>query len=106
MVFLKSDRVDFDGAVRNACIFEHLSHGPAEFAPLHDVNQNWRIGSGLANFNLSERRAKTVRDFLIRYGVEESRITAVGYGESQPIATNDTEEGRAQNRRVELRIIE
>jgi OOP family OmpA-OmpF porin len=64
------------------------------------------VGGGLANFNLSERRAKTVRDFLIRYGVDENRITAVGYGESQPIATNDTPEGRAQNRRVELRIFE
>jgi len=63
------------------------------------------VGNGLANFNLSERRAITVRDTLIRYGVAEDRIVAVGYGESQPIADNSTPEGRATNRRVELRIV-
>ena len=64
------------------------------------------VGNGLANYSLSERRANTVRDYLIRYGVDETRIAAVGYGEAQPIADNSTPEGRAQNRRVELRIIE
>ncbi len=63
------------------------------------------IGFGDTNFGLSERRANTVRDFLISYGVDESRLTAVGYGESQPIADNDTADGQATNRRVELRIV-
>ena len=58
------------------------------------------------NQGLSERRAKTVRDYLIRYGVDPSRVTFRGYGESEPIANNTTVEGRAQNRRVELRITE
>jgi len=62
-------------------------------------------GPGDANFGLSERRAITVRDHLIMFGVDEARLTAVGYGESQPIADNETVEGRALNRRVELRII-
>ena len=63
------------------------------------------VGSGLANFGLSERRAKTVRAFIIRYGVDEDRLTAVGYGEAQPISDNNTAQGRAENRRVELRIV-
>ncbi len=62
-------------------------------------------GSGLANFSLSERRAKTVRDYLIQYGVDEERLTATGYGESQPIADNTSANGKAANRRVELRIV-
>lgn len=62
------------------------------------------VGLGDANYGLSERRAVTVRDILIKYGVEEFRIRATGYGESQPIDDNNTAEGRARNRRVELRI--
>ena len=54
---------------------------------------------------LSERRAKTVMDYLIRYGVDASRLTYRGYGESEPIANNTTIDGRARNRRVELRVI-
>lgn len=63
------------------------------------------VGLGEANYGLSERRAVTVRDILIRFGVEEFRIRATGYGESQPIDDNNTAEGRARNRRVELRIL-
>jgi OOP family OmpA-OmpF porin len=62
-------------------------------------------GSGLANFGLSERRAKTVHDYLVGYGVDPERMTVVGYGESQPIADNATAQGKATNRRVELRIV-
>jgi len=62
-------------------------------------------GSGAANYGLSERRAKTVRDYLIQYGVDPDRLVATGYGESQPIADNETVSGRAANRRVELRIL-
>jgi len=56
------------------------------------------------NQGLSERRAKSVRDYLISHGVEASRLTSVGYGESRPISSNDTREGRALNRRVELQV--
>jgi OOP family OmpA-OmpF porin len=62
-------------------------------------------GPGDVNFGLSERRAKTVLDYLVMYGVAPERLTATGYGESQPIADNETVEGRAANRRVELRIV-
>ncbi|MFT4564890.1 MAG: OOP family OmpA-OmpF porin [Gammaproteobacteria bacterium] len=63
------------------------------------------VGNDDSNESLSERRAKTVWAFLIRYGVDESRLSFKGYGESLPIADNSTEEGRATNRRVELRLV-
>jgi OOP family OmpA-OmpF porin len=64
------------------------------------------VGSEAYNQGLSERRADAVRDYLMSKGVKASRLTARGYGESRPVASNDTEEGRAENRRVELVVIE
>ena len=61
------------------------------------------VGSRAANLRLSEARARTVRDYLIGSGIAAERVTARGYGMAQPIAPNATEEGRAQNRRVELK---
>ena len=63
------------------------------------------VGNDDLNLGLSLRRAKTVRDFLIRYGVAANRLVFRGYGESQPIADNATAAGRAMNRRVELRLV-
>ena len=63
------------------------------------------VGSDRANQRLSEGRANSVRDNLIKRGIDAGRIEAEGKGESQPITTNDTEEGRAQNRRVEFVIL-
>ncbi|MBN8759051.1 MAG: hypothetical protein BGO61_10930 [Thiobacillus sp. 65-69] len=54
------------------------------------------------NMKLSQRRAETVRDYLVSRGIAADRLTAQGYGESRPVADNATEAGRAQNRRVEL----
>ena len=62
-------------------------------------------GSGEANLKLSEQRALSVKNYLVSQGVSEKRLIAKGYGESQPIADNKTEEGRAKNRRVELKVI-
>ncbi len=58
------------------------------------------------NQGLSERRAASVRRYLAEGGIAASRLTSAGFGESQPIATNDTREGRALNRRVELKVLE
>ena len=63
-------------------------------------------GADEYNLGLSDRRAVTVRDFLIRRGIDASRLSARGYGEGQPIADNETVGGRAENRRVVLRVIE
>ena len=63
---------------------------------------------GAAEYNegLSARRATTVRDYLASKGIAEDRMTSRGYGEAEPIADNGTRDGKAQNRRVVLRIIE
>lgn len=61
-------------------------------------------GSESYNLKLSQRRAESVRSYLMEHGVDGDRMTAVGYGKTQPIASNDTDEGRALNRRTELRI--
>ncbi len=59
-------------------------------------------GSESHNQDLSERRAKAVNNTLVDYGVSPARLTALGSGESQPIASNDTASGRSLNRRVEI----
>jgi len=63
-------------------------------------------GSGAESFNLtlSEQRSDAVRRYLIGKGVSPARITSVGFGESLPLATNSTPEGRQQNRRVEVEL--
>jgi len=62
------------------------------------------IGSDEVNQTLSEKRAGAVRDYLVQQGVDPSSITATGFGKSNPVASNDTNEGRQQNRRVEIII--
>jgi outer membrane protein OmpA-like peptidoglycan-associated protein len=61
-------------------------------------------GSAQYNLDLSQRRAESVANFLVSRGVARARIETIGYGEDYPIADNTTEAGRAQNRRVEIRI--
>ena len=63
------------------------------------------VGSDAYNQKLSERRAASAVKALVEAGVDASRIKAVGYGEKRPIATNDTPEGRAENRRVEAVMV-
>ena len=58
------------------------------------------------NMGLSERRAKSAYDYLVAEGVDPNRLTVRGYGETKPIATNETPEGLAKNRRVELKVLE
>lgn len=64
------------------------------------------MGSDSYNDRLSSARAEAVRDYLIEHGIAASRMEARGYGKRVPVATNETVEGRQQNRRVELRILE
>ena len=61
-------------------------------------------GSDEYNMNLSKRRADAVKTLLVQRGVADSRIEVVGFGETMPVATNDTEAGRQMNRRVEIKI--
>jgi OmpA-OmpF porin, OOP family len=61
-------------------------------------------GEDATNQALSERRAQAVVDYLVKAGLPASRFTAVGYGSTQPVATNDTDDGKAQNRRIEFLV--
>ncbi|MGB8398548.1 OmpA family protein [Bradyrhizobium sp.] len=60
------------------------------------------VGRDDSNLELSRRRAEAVSHYLIKAGIAPERLTAIGYGKTRPIASNDTEEGRAQNRRIEF----
>lgn len=59
------------------------------------------VGDPRTNQRLSEERAGAVRDYLVSHGIDAGRIEVVGYGDQQPVASNETEEGRQQNRRIE-----
>ena len=61
-------------------------------------------GADKANQKLSAARAKAVHDYFVKQGVTDSKISALGKGESEPAASNDTEAGRAKNRRIEIHI--
>ena len=63
------------------------------------------VGDDDANMTLSQKRAEAVRNYLIKKGIDATRLKAKGYGETQPIAHNTTAEGRQQNRRTEARVI-
>ena len=82
-----------------------------EFARLMSIYPNLKIeiqghtdntGAAAHNLKLSNRRAQTVQKYILLYGIDQSRMKAKGYGMTKPVETNDTEEGRAKNRRVEL----
>ena len=78
------------------------------------ANRNWNkiniyghtdnLGTPVINMETSEKRANAVKDYLVANGIDASKLVADGYGSAKPIATNDTPEGRAKNRRVEFRI--
>ncbi|HML58179.1 MAG TPA: OmpA family protein, partial [Ferruginibacter sp.] len=68
------------------------------------AHTDW-IGSKSDNLKLSKDRATAVKEYLVGHGIEAARITEKGYGESKPLMSNLTEEGRRQNRRVEFTVI-
>jgi outer membrane protein OmpA-like peptidoglycan-associated protein len=63
------------------------------------------VGGDADNQKLSEQRANAVRTFLLEHGIAAERVVAKGYGESKPVAGNDTDEGRAKNRRTEVTVL-
>jgi len=76
-----------------------------EIAKLEIEGHSDSSGDEVYNLKLSERRANSVKQYFIKKGVDPSRLTSKGYGENQPIAPNNTREGRAQNRRIVFRVI-
>ena len=85
-------------------VFEILTEYPNMKIEIRGHTDN--RGSFEYNTDLSERRATAVLNSLIEKGIDESRLSSKGYGYSQPIATNETPEGRAKNRRTEFVVIE
>ena len=61
-------------------------------------------GKAASNLKLSQDRANSVRVELEKMGISKDRLEAEGYGQAHPVASNDTEEGRAQNRRISIRV--
>ncbi len=100
---------DFDQAALKPAARENLANLAASLNEYDGtevllVGHTDSVGSDEYNQGLSERRAQAARSYLISLGVSPLRIRAVGRGESEPIASNDTEAGRAENRRVEVAI--
>ena len=62
-------------------------------------------GDDASNMSLSRQRADTVRNYLLQQGVNPNELVAAGYGQTKPVATNDTEEGRFRNRRIEFTVL-
>ena len=62
------------------------------------------VGTEAYNLKLSDRRWMSVRDYVVKKGVESGRVSGQGFGESKPIADNKTAAGRAKNRRVEIKV--
>ena len=76
----------------------------ADVASIKVVGHTDNVGTDAYNQALSERRANSVADYLLSQGVAPNKVTSEGKGESEPVADNETEEGRAKNRRVDLHI--
>lgn len=95
-VLLRSSRNTLDGAVQTLRKYPDIE---VECAGHTDSR-----GAASYNQSLSQRRAQTVCDYLEREGISAARLSVRGYGESRPIADNDSAEGRAANRRVTLRV--
>jgi OOP family OmpA-OmpF porin len=90
---------------------------PSSYGPLDEIARSLRmapdvsmevrgyadaLGADSFNLSLTQRRAEAVREYLLAQGIEPDRLRARGYGEADPVAPNDTPEGRAMNRRVEF----
>ena len=110
-VVLKNVQFEFNSSELTAGSSESLDKvvdAMNEYPTLRIEIQAHSDNSGDAGYNqsLSEERANSVRDYLVSKGIASDRMEANGYGESQPVADNDTPDGRAANRRVELKVID
>lgn len=80
-------------------VVEYMTHRASMRIRISGHTDN--VGNPRSNQTLSEERAENVRAYLIAGGIDEGRVEAVGYGDQHPVASNDTDEGRQQNRRIE-----
>lgn len=110
LVELTGVHFDFDKATLTTEAKSILDSGVAKLKEFDHINisiagHTDSIGSDSYNKGLSDRRAKAVHDYMMSQGIAAMRMQWAGYGENSPVASNDTEEGRARNRRVELKIL-
>jgi outer membrane protein OmpA-like peptidoglycan-associated protein len=118
LVVVQEEKIELLEKVRFARNMDRII-GPQSFAILNSIASVLKsrpavkvrieghtdsVGSAQVNRSLSERRANSVTNYLIKQGIEPDRLEAVGYGPDRPIAANQTLEGRAANRRVEFVI--
>ena len=84
-------------------LFSYLQH--KENTRIQIAGHTDNVGNDTDNLKLSQQRAEAIRAYLVKRGILSSRLVAKGYGASQPVAGNETEEGRQQNRRTEIKIL-
>jgi outer membrane protein OmpA-like peptidoglycan-associated protein len=82
-------------------VVEYMTHKKSTRIEISGHTDN--VGSAKTNQKLSQERADACREYLLKQGIDGGRIEAVGYGADRPVADNDTEEGRQQNRRIEAK---
>ncbi len=104
-IFFESDSYELDPRSRTELdkVVEFMRMNPKTVIEI--AGHTDQTGTAAYNLKLSSRRAGAVVNYLIANGVEADRLKAAGYGHEMPVATNETEEGRAQNRRTELVIL-
>lgn len=108
-IVLRAVHFDFDKSVIRADAVPVLDEavatlkGDGGIAVIVDGHTD-SVGTDAYNERLSKRRADAVRDYLVKHGIPAAHVRTEGFGESRPVASNDTADGRAQNRRVELRV--
>jgi len=127
-VVMEVQEIDENLAMRETIIIENINFEfdkadllPESFPILDDLVQKFaeypdleveinghtdNIGTKEYNYDLSQRRAQSVVDYLVENGVQADNLTSKGFGEDVPITTNETEDGRAMNRRVEMKVPE
>ena len=105
-VFFETNKYDLkdESKVELMKLHSFMQNNPAVSIEISGHTDN--VGNDNDNQTLSENRAQAIYNFLIENGIEADRLSYKGYGETQPIDTNDTEEGRANNRRSEFKIKE
>lgn len=103
-IFFDFDRYDLKEKSYEALnlLYKFMKINPDILVEINAYTDN--VGSSNYNQGLSERRAQSVVDYLVQKGININRLFPQGFGEANPVATNDTEEGRALNRRVEFRL--
>ncbi|MCB2218955.1 MAG: OmpA family protein [Bacteroidetes bacterium] len=104
-IFFETDKYDLksESRVELQKLIDLLTRNPSLMIEISGHTDN--VGTSAYNQELSQNRAKAVNDYLVDHGIDQARLLYKGYGELEPIDTNETKEGRANNRRTEFKVI-